>query len=162
MSKITPFLWFDTKAEEAANFYTSVFSAAPRRDLASGGPNSKINQIVHASADTPSGPKGSVLVIDFELNGEKFTALNGGPAFKFNPSISFVISCKDQSEIDYFWEKLSAVPEAEQCGWLTDKYGLSWQVVPENIGELVSSEAGMKAMMEMKKLDIKALEEANQ
>ena len=162
MPKIAPCLWFDKQSEEAADFYVSVFSAAPRRDLASGGPNSKILEVVKASADTPSGPKGSVLLVNFILDGQEFTALNGGPYFKLNEAVSFVINCKDQAEIDYYWEKLSAVPESEQCGWLKDKFGLSWQVVPENIGELVNSESGMKAMLEMKKLDIKALEEANE
>lgn len=149
MSKITPFLWFDNQAEEAANFYTSVF------------PNSKILGVVHSSADTPAGPKGMVLTVDFELDSTHFTALNGGDFVKFNEAVSFVISCKDQEEIDYYWEKLSAVPESEQCGWLKDKYGLSWQVVPENLGELLNSESAMKAMMEMKKLDIAELKKSN-
>lgn len=145
MPKITPFLWFDKQAEEAANFYTSIF------------PNSRILSINKSSADTPSGPKGSVLTVSFILDGVEFTALNGGPNFKFNPSISFVVTCKDQEEIDYFWEKLSAVKEAEQCGWLQDKYGLSWQIIPDDLGELLSSESAMKAMLQMKKLVISDL-----
>lgn len=150
MQKITPFLWFENQAEEAANFYTSIF------------PNSKITNIEHSSADTPSGPKGMVIVVTFELNGQEFMALNGGAMFKFNESVSFVINCKDQKEIDFYWGKLSAVPESEQCGWLKDKYGLSWQVVPENMGELVKSEKAMKVMMEMKKIDIAALQKAGE
>ncbi len=148
MKYIYPCLWFDKNAEEAANFYVSVF------------PNSKVLNVTHASADTPSGSKGSVLVIDFELNGRQFLGLNGGPNFKFNESISFVIQCKDQEEIDYFWEKLSAVPEAEQCGWLKDKFGLSWQVAPENIAELINGEKAMQAMLKMKKIIINELLQA--
>ena len=148
MNKIVPFLWFDKNAEEASNFYLSVF------------PNSKILEVERAAADTPSGPKGSVLVVNFELDGNEFIGLNGGSNFKFNESISFVIKSKDQKEIDYFWEKLSAVPESEQCGWLKDKFGLSWQVVPENMGELINNEKAMQAMLQMKKIDISALKEA--
>ncbi|MCL4403880.1 VOC family protein [Patescibacteria group bacterium] len=148
MQKITPFLWFDENAEEAADFYASVF------------PNSRISGVARSSADTPSGPKGSVLTVSFELDGNKFMALNGGDRFKFNESVSFVITCKDQSEIDYFWSKLSAVPESEQCGWLKDKFGLSWQVVPENIGGLLKEEKAMQALLKMKKIDIAALESA--
>jgi predicted 3-demethylubiquinone-9 3-methyltransferase (glyoxalase superfamily) len=144
MQKITPFLWFDKEAEEAANFYISVF------------PNSKILSVDKASADTPSGPKGAVLTVSFELDGTTFTALNGGPYFKFSEAISFVIGCKDQKEIDYFWEKLSSVPQSEQCGWCKDKFGVSWQVIPENLGELIKSEEGMKAMLQMKKIEIAA------
>jgi len=149
-SKITPCLWFDDRAEEAAKFYTSVFK------------DSKILETTHYSAETPSNkPLGSVLTVAFEIEGQRFTALNGGPEFKFNEAVSFVISCKDQEEIDYYWEKLSAVPESEVCGWCKDKFGVSWQVVPENIDELTSTEGGMKALLEMHKLDIKKLEEAN-
>jgi len=150
MPKLTNCLWFDkNNGQEAAEFYTSVF------------PNSKISEVVKASADTPSGPKGSVLLVNFSLDGQDFIALNGGPYFKINEAISFVINCKDQSEIDYYWEKLSSVKESEQCGWCKDKFGVSWQVVPENMGELVTSEEGMKAMLEMKKIDLKKLEEIN-
>jgi predicted 3-demethylubiquinone-9 3-methyltransferase (glyoxalase superfamily) len=149
MKKITPCLWFDQNAEEAANFYVSVFK------------NSKIISKVENTAENPSQtPVGSVLVVNFQLNGEEFMALNGGPFFKFSEAVSFVVKCKDQEEIDYYWEKLSAVPEAEQCGWLKDKFGLSWQIVPENMGELVKTEKSMQAMLSMKKIIIKDLENA--
>lgn len=148
MQKIITFLWFDTQAEEAAIFYVSIFK------------NSKILETSYYNADTPSKlPKGSVMTVNFELEGQKFTALNGGPIFKFNESISFVVSCKDQEEIDYFWGKLSAVKESEQCGWLKDKFGVSWQIIPENLGELVKSEAAMQAMLKMHKIDIKILQQ---
>lgn len=150
MQKITPCLWFDKQAEEAANFYVSIF------------PNSRITSTERSSADTPAGPKGMVLIVIFELNGQEFMALNGGPIFKFNESVSFIIKCKDQKEIDFYWKKLSAVPESEQCGWLKDKFGLSWQVIPENMGDLVKSEKAMKAMLEMKKIDIAALQKAEE
>ncbi len=146
MQKITPFLWFNKEAEEAANFYTSVF------------PNSKILGTAYYSADNPSNlPKGSVMTISFELDGQKFTALNGGPVFKFNESISFVVLCKDQKEIDYYWEKLSSVPESEQCGWCKDRFGLSWQIIPENMGKLIKNEKGMQAMLKMHKIVIEDL-----
>ena len=144
MQKISSFLWFDTQAEEAAKFYTSVFK------------KSKIISISYYNADTPSGlPKGSVMTVNFNLEGEEFTALNGGPVFKFNESISFVVKCKNQEEIDYFWEKLSSHPESEQCGWLKDKFGLSWQIIPENLGDLIKDEKSMQAMLKMKKIVIK-------
>jgi len=146
MKQITPCLWFDNQAEEAANFYISLF------------PNSKILNTVPYMSETPSDkPIGSVMIVNFELNGQPYTALNGGPIFKFNEAISFQIFCKDQDEIDYYWEKLSAVPESEQCGWVKDKFGLSWQIVPENLGELIKSESAMKAMLQMKKIDIETL-----
>jgi predicted 3-demethylubiquinone-9 3-methyltransferase (glyoxalase superfamily) len=149
-NKIYPCLWFDNEAEEAAKFYTSVFK------------DSKILSTVPYLSETPSDkPKGSVMLVDFELNGLQFTALNGGPFFKISEAISFVIECKDQEEIDYYWEKLSAVPESEQCGWVKDKFGVSWQIIPDNMGELITSEAGMKAMLNMKKIDIAKLKEAN-
>lgn len=155
MPKITPFLWFDNQAEEAMHFYTSVF------------PNSRIVSIrrypEHATDEHLKGMEGKVLTGVFELDGQEFMALDGGPMFTFNESISFMISCKDQDEIDYYWEKLSAVPEAEQCGWLKDKYGVSWQVVPESMGELMGGPHGDKiaeAVMPMKKLDIAVLEKA--
>lgn len=149
MQTITPCLWFDSQAEDAANYYVGVF------------PNSKINEIVKYTTETPSNkPIGSVLLVNFEINGQPFTALNGGPFFKINEAVSFQVFCKDQAEIDKYWEKLSSVPESEQCGWCKDKFGVSWQIVPENIGDLVKSEAGMKAMLEMKKIDIAKLEEA--
>lgn len=148
MQQITPCLWFDNTAEEAANFYVSVF------------PNSKIIDVMHSAADTPSGPKGMVLTVSFEINNQQFLALNGGPHFKLNEAVSFIVKCKDQEEIDKYWSQLSSVPQSEQCGWCKDKFGLSWQIVPENMGELVNSEASMKAMMEMKKIDIAKLKEA--
>lgn len=115
------------------------------------------------SVETPSNkPIGSVLTVEFELDGQKFMGLNGGPMFKFNEAVSLMVGCKDQAEIDYLWEKLSAVPEAEQCGWCKDKFGLSWQITPNNMGELVSTPKAMEAMMEMKKIDIAALQAAGQ
>ncbi len=149
MQKITPCLWFDSEAEEAAKFYTSIF------------PDSKILDIVPYLSETPSNkPKGSVMLVNFEINGSPFTALNGGPYFKISEAISFQVFCKDQAEIDSYFEKLSAVPESEQCGWLKDKFGVSWQIVPENIGELVKSEKAMQALLKMKKIDIDGLKKA--
>lgn len=151
MQKVTPFLWFDTQAEEAANHYVSIFK------------NSKIGHINRydaAAAKAGGLPEGTVLTVSFQLDGTDFTALNGGPMYKFTPAISFVVMCEDQAEIDHYWESLSAVPQAEQCGWLVDKYGVSWQIVPNNLSELISSSGGMKAMLSMKKLDIAALEAA--
>ena len=153
MQRITPFLWFDKEAEEAANFYVSVFK------------NSKITGMTRYTGEEPVGMKGSVMTLDFELDGQEFVALNGGPRFKFTEAVSFVVNCKTQEEIDYYWEKLTpGGGEEVQCGWLTDKYGLSWQVVPEKIGEWARDGAGfqrvMKAVMEMKKLDVAALQAA--
>jgi predicted 3-demethylubiquinone-9 3-methyltransferase (glyoxalase superfamily) len=146
MQKITPCLWFDSEAEEAANFYTSIF------------PNSKILETVPYISETPSNkPIGSVLLVNFEINGQPFTVLNGGPFFKISEAISFQVFCRDQEEIDYYWEKLSAVPESEQCGWVKDKFGVSWQIVPDNIGELLKSEKAMKTFLDMKKIDIETL-----
>ena len=151
MQKITPCLWFDNEAEEAAKFYTSIF------------PDSKILETVPYLSETPSNkPIGSVMLVNFEINGSPFTALNGGPYFKITEAISFQVFCKDQEKIDSYWEKLSANVENEQCGWLKDKFGVSWQIVPENIGELVKSPEGMKAMLEMHKLDISELHAASQ
>jgi predicted 3-demethylubiquinone-9 3-methyltransferase (glyoxalase superfamily) len=153
MQKISPMLWFDTQAEEAANFYVSIFK------------DSKINTVVRypdAGQEVTGKPAGSVMTVSFQLAGQTFTALNGGPQFKFNESISFVVDCEDQAEIDYFWEKLSAHPESEQCGWLKDKFGLSWQIVPKQMGELVISPKAMEAMLSMKKIDIAELQRANQ
>ncbi len=154
MQKITPFLWFDNQAEEAVNFYVSVFK------------NSKVGTITRYG-DSGPGPKGSVMTIAFELDGQNFTALNGGPHFKFTEAISLVVNCADQEEVDYFWEKLTADGGQEvQCGWLKDKYGLSWQVVPKILPELLQSgdpkksERVMKALMQMKKLDVAKLKEA--
>jgi predicted 3-demethylubiquinone-9 3-methyltransferase (glyoxalase superfamily) len=158
MQKITPFLWFDHQAEEAAKFYTSVFE------------NSKVGKILRydeASAKAAGGPVGSVLTIEFEIEGQKFTALNGGPEFKFNEAISFVVNCDTQKEVDYFWEKLTADGGQEShCGWLKDKFGVSWQIVPTILIEMLQgknsekSERVMKAMLEMQKIDIKILKEA--
>lgn len=154
MQRITPFLWFDSQAEEAANFYVSVFK------------NSKIKNITHYTGEEPSGEKGSVMTVDFELDGQDFVALNGGPQFKFTEAISFVINCETQAEIDYYWEKLTAEGGEEvQCGWLADKYGLSWQVVPTKFfDEWVKDAAGlqrvMRELMPMKKLDLAVLQKA--
>ncbi len=149
MQKIVPHLWFDKEAKEATEFYVSVF------------PNSKINNVTTIH-NTPSGDSD---IVSFELSGQPFMAISAGPFFKFNEAISFMINCKDQAEIDYYWEKLSAVPEAEQCGWLKDKYGLSWQIVPEEMGELMSGpeekrERVTQAFLKMKKFDIAKLKEA--
>src|SRR5712671_4248955 len=149
MQKITPFLWFDGKAEEAAKFYVSIFK------------NSKMGKVVR-NGDAGPGPKGSVLVASFEIEGQEFTALNGGPQFKFTEAISFVVNCDTQDEVDYYWEKLTAGGGEEvQCGWLADKYGLSWQVVPSKFfDEWVKDAAGlqrvMHELMQMTKLDIAA------
>ncbi len=149
-ARITPFLWFDGNAEDAVNFYLSVFKNSRRLDK------------VDSAVDTTV-PKGKVITISFELDGQAFVALNGGPNFKFTEAISFMIRCENQDEIDYYWSKLTADGGAEvQCGWLKDKFGLSWQVVPARIGELISTPNGMQAMMKMKKLDIAELEKANQ
>jgi predicted 3-demethylubiquinone-9 3-methyltransferase (glyoxalase superfamily) len=149
--KIYPCLWFDNEAEDAAKFYTAVFK------------DSRILETAPYLTKTPSNkPVGSVLTVSFELNGQKFIALNGGSFFKINEAVSFVIECKDQEEIDYYWGKLSAVPESEQCGWCKDKFGVSWQVVPESIDELTKSKEGMEVLLEMKKIDIKKLEEAGE
>jgi predicted 3-demethylubiquinone-9 3-methyltransferase (glyoxalase superfamily) len=148
MPKITPFLWFDKNAEEAVEFYMSVF------------PNSRRTHELRATEAGP-GPKGSILTIEFELDGEPFVALNGGPDHEFNDAVSFYIPCKDQAEIDSYWSKLlegGGSPIA--CGWLKDRFGLRWQVVPENIAELVSTPGGIRSMMTMVKLDIAALEAA--
>lgn len=147
MPKITPFLWFDNNAEEAVEFYVSVF------------PNSRRVDELRASEAGP-GPKGSILTINFELDGQTFTALNGGPMYKFTEAVSFVVDCKDQAEIDYYWEKLSSGGGEVACGWLKDRFGVSWQITPVNIVELVSHPGAMRAMMTMKKLDIAALQAA--
>lgn len=151
--KITPFLWFDNNAEEAMNFYLSVFK------------DSKILS-VSRNTDVGPGPEGAVLVCSFDILGQKFLALNGGPMFKFNESVSFMISCDNQEEVDYYWDKLLEGGEASACGWLKDKFGLSWQVTPKRLMELMSSSdpetSGrvMQAMMQMVKLDIPTLERA--
>ena len=157
MQKITPFLWFDTQAEEAVNFYTSLFK------------NSKVgnaSRYDEAGAAASGRPKGSVMTASFQLNGQDFTAINGGPHFKFTEAISFVVNCENQEEVDYYWEKLSAVPQSEMCGWLKDKYGLSWQIVPTVLSKLLTdkdakkSQRVMQAMLQMKKIDIAGLEKA--
>jgi len=145
--RITPFLWFDQNAEEAVDFYISIFKNSRRLDD------------LRNDGNTP-GPKGTVLVVSFELDGQKFTALNGGPTFKFNEAISFVVRCDSQEEVDYYWEKLTGGGSEVQCGWLKDKFGLSWQIVPARLPELLKYPNAMKAMMGMKKLDIAELERA--
>ena len=149
MQKITPNLWFDTNAEEAVNYYMSVFSDSKILSM-----QRYPDSVEEGLADFQKDMAGKVLFIDFVLQGQHFTALNGGPIFKFNEAISFVISCKDQEEIDYYWKKLSAVPEAEQCGWCKDKYGLSWQIVPTDMAELMQRPDAYAHMMQMKKLVI--------
>lgn len=153
MQKITPFLWFDTQAEEAAKFYTSIF------------PNSKIVTVARYGEAGP-GPKGSVMTVVFELDGQQIIALNGGPHFKFTEAISLSVDCKDQAEVDHYWSKLLRGGKESQCGWLKDKYGLSWQVNPTVLGELLSdpdpkkAKRVMEAMLKMKKIDIAALKAA--
>ena len=148
--KITPHLWFDKEAKEAAEFYASIF------------PNSKITNVTTIH-DTPSG---DCDIVSFELSGQQFMAISAGPLFKFNESISFMVYCDTQEEIDYYWEKLSAVPEAEQCGWVKDRFGLSWQIVPRQLTRLLSdpeparARRAFEAMMRMKRIDIAALERA--
>ena len=147
-SRITPFLWFDKNAEEAVEFYLSVFKNSRR-----------LNEVRNTASDDPRMvPKGHILTIAFELDGQKFTALNGGPHFKFTEAISFVVRCDSQEDVDYYWEKLSAGGIEGQCGWLRDKFGLSWQVVPARIGELLQHPKAMESMMKMKKLVIAELE----
>ena len=145
--RITPFLWFDQNAEEAVEFYLSIFKESRRMTE------------LRNPGNAP-GPQGGILTIDFELDGVRFTALNGGPQYKFNPAVSFFIRCESQQEIDYYWDRLTDGGGEVACGWLYDKFGLSWQVVPANIAELVGNRKGMEAMMTMKKLDIAALEQA--
>jgi predicted 3-demethylubiquinone-9 3-methyltransferase (glyoxalase superfamily) len=154
MQKITPFLWFDTQAEEAMNFYVSIFK------------NSKVLQVTRYG-DAGPGPKGSVMTANFQLDGQDFIALNGGPNFKFTEAISFVVQCENQQEIDEFWAKLTAGGQEVQCGWLKDRYGLSWQIVPRILPELLkkgpeASNRVMKALMPMKKLDIATLQKASE
>ncbi|MGA7856870.1 MAG: VOC family protein [Terracidiphilus sp.] len=148
--RITPFLWFDTNAEEAVDFYLTVFKNSRRLD------------VLRSSADTPSGPKGMVLTVSFELDGLRFTALNGGPYHKFNEAVSFVVRCDTQEELDDYWAKLTEGGSEIACGWLKDKFGLAWQVVPARLPELVRHPKAMEAMMQMKKLDIATLERAAQ
>jgi predicted 3-demethylubiquinone-9 3-methyltransferase (glyoxalase superfamily) len=153
IQKISPFLWFDNQAEEAVALYTSIFE------------NSRVNLVTRYGEAGP-GPKGTVMTIEFELAGQKFVALNGGPHFKFTEAISFVVNCETQAEVDKFWEKLSEGGAEVQCGWLKDKFGLSWQIVPTALMEMlqdkdpVRSQRVMKAMLQMKKLDIADLKRA--
>lgn len=153
MQKITPCLWFDTQGEEAARFYTTVFENSRILDVARYGP-------------AGPGPEGTVMTVTFELDGHRFIALNGGPQFTFDEAISFQVSCETQDEVDYFWNRLSEGGEEGPCGWLKDRYGLSWQIVPTALIELVSdpdiekSQAAIKAMLGMRKIDIEALQHA--
>jgi predicted 3-demethylubiquinone-9 3-methyltransferase (glyoxalase superfamily) len=153
MQKITPFLWFDNNAEEAMKFYTSIFK------------NSKIGKVARYG-DAGPGPKGTVMTASFEIAGQEFIALNGGPQFKFTEAVSFVVNCENQQEVDEFWEKLSAGGKKSQCGWLKDKFGLSWQIVPTILGKLMGdpdpakSARVMTAMLKMQKLDIATLKRA--
>ena len=155
MQKITPFLWFDNNAEEAIHFYTSIFKDSKILDVARYG-------------DAGPGPKGSVMTISFQLNGQEFIALNGGPHFKFTEAISFVVNCENQKEVDEYWEKLSAGGKEVQCGWLKDKYGLSWQIVPTILTELMKDTDAakanrvMQAMLKMIRIDIEGLKRAAQ
>ncbi len=155
MQKITPFLWFDSQAEEAANFYVSIFK------------NSKIDTISRYG-DAGPGPKGSVMVVTFQLEGQKFAALNGGPHFTFTPAISLFVDCETQEEVDELWDKLLVGGRTDRCGWLQDKYGLSWQIIPTVLMKLMSdpdpakSSRVMQAMLQMEKIDIKRLQDAYQ
>jgi predicted 3-demethylubiquinone-9 3-methyltransferase (glyoxalase superfamily) len=159
MQKITPCLWFDDDAEEAVKFYTSIFKKSKIR---------KVSRYGKEGFEVHGRRAGSVMTVEFELNGQKFTALNGGPVFKFNEAVSFQIYCKDQKEADHYWDKLSAAadPAAQQCGWLKDKYGLSWQIVPECMakmlgnGDQAATDRVMKVLLPMKKLDFAALKKA--
>lgn len=145
--RISPFLWFDKDAEQAVEFYLGVFKNSQRLE-------------VFRSPSDSSVPQGSVLTISFEIEGQKFTALNGGPQFKFNESVSFVVRCDSQEEVDYYWSQLSEGGSEIACGWLKDRFGLCWQIVPARLGEYIRHPKGMEAMMKMKKFDIAALERA--
>ena len=153
MQKITPFLWFDNQAEEAVNFYVSLFK------------NSKINTVKHYG-DAGPGPKGSVMIVTFQLEGQDFIALNGGPTFKFTPALSLYVDCETQEEVDQLWEKLSDGGRKDRCGWLQNKYGLSWQIIPRALQQLMGdpdakkSASVMQAMLQMDKIDIEALRRA--
>jgi predicted 3-demethylubiquinone-9 3-methyltransferase (glyoxalase superfamily) len=155
MQKITPFLWFDANAEEAANFYVSIFK------------DSKITR-VQRYGDAGPGPKGTVMSLDFQLEGQQFMALNGGPHFQFSPAISLFVNCEMQEEVDALWERLLVGGEPQQCGWLKDRFGLSWQIIPTALGRLLAdpdpakSASVMKAMMQMVKIDVAELKRAHQ
>ncbi len=165
--KITPFLWFDNNCEEAINYYVDTFNHAPYSQK-----NSKVNfiQRYEKGIETPGAGEmeGKVLTAEFELQGQKFQALDGGPIFQFNELISLLVDCQDQAEVDYFWDKLSAVPESEQCGWCKDKFGLSWQIIPVRLGELLADKDRQKAhkvanvMLKMHKIVVADLEQAYQ
>jgi predicted 3-demethylubiquinone-9 3-methyltransferase (glyoxalase superfamily) len=157
MQKITPCLWFDNQAEEAVNFYATIFN------------NSKVLNVARygeEGAKVSGRPKGTVMTVTFQLEGQEFMALNGGPAFTFSPAISFIVNCETQEKVDRLWEKLSKGGEIEQCGWLKDKYGVSWQIVPIILGEMLQvddtrkSERVMNALLQMKKIDIQGLQQA--
>jgi len=153
MQKISPFLWFDTQAEEAASFYVSLFDDA------------EITNVARYPEGTPD-LGGMAMTVNFQLEGQEYTALNGGPQFSFTEAISFVVHCKDQDEVDRFWSQLTEGGEESQCGWLKDRFGLSWQIVPDRLGELLGdpdparSQAAMQAMLQMSKIEIKTLEDA--
>lgn len=153
MQKITPFLWFDDKAEEAANFYVSIFK------------NSRVGRVTRYGEGAP-GPKGKVMSVTFELDGQEFYALNGGPMFSFTPAISFFVNCETQKEVDELWRNLSAGGEESRCGWLKDKYGLSWQIIPSVLGRMLQDKDSkkakrvMEAMLQMGKIDINRLQQA--
>ena len=155
MPRVTPFLWYDHQAEEAANFYASVF------------PNSRVDRVTRYPEGSPEGyAPGSVMTVEFELDGQPVIALNGGPHFRFNESFSFSVECASQEEVDYYWNALTAGGEESQCGWLKDRFGLSWQINPRQLSELLAdadpgtSQRVMEAMLQMKKIDIAALERA--
>ncbi len=155
MQRITPFLWFDHQAEEAANFYVSVFK------------NSKVKQITHYTGEEPSGMKGKVMTVDFELDGQQFVALNGGPQFKFTEAISLFVKCKDQAEVDLYWNKfLASGGREDNCGWLQDKWGVSWQIIPDALGRYLSdpdrekANRALQAMLKMKKIIVADLDKA--
>ena len=153
MQKITPFLWFDHQAEEAMNFYVSIFK------------NSKVGRVTRYGEAAP-GPRGTVMSATFQLDGQDFFALNGGPHFTFSPAVSFFVNCETQQEVDELWEKLSAGGKKERCGWLKDKYGLSWQIIPSALGKMLGDQDAqkakkvMQAMLQMDKIDIKGLQQA--
>jgi predicted 3-demethylubiquinone-9 3-methyltransferase (glyoxalase superfamily) len=153
MPNVTPWLWFDTEAKDAAEYYTSIF------------PNSKITEVTHYGKAGPRAA-GSVMTVTFELDGKQFAALNGGPEFKFNEAVSFLIDCADQAEVDYYWERLGDGGEHGPCGWLKDRYGVSWQVIPRRLDELLrdpdteKSQRVMAAMLQMGKIEVDKLEEA--
>ena len=163
--KIVPSLWFDKETEAAVNFYISIFNGSPHKRA-----DSKIISLTRyeKGMEVPGGDQleGKVLTAIFELSGQRFMALDGGPIFKFNEAVSFYVECEDQDEVDHFWKRLSAVPESEQCGWLKDKFGLSWQIIPKQLGEILGSPnrkkalAATNAMLKMKKIVIADLQRA--